>query len=336
MNKIEIKSHFIKYGERNINNRNDVLRIDYISNLTKKTKIKVELEDNIFNTEKQDMTLEHASGMFFCTFLCSGFHHVNNGVQITDSFIHPLKISFIDVENNKILLEEIIDIRFVDKSLRGHNPSKKVAWVFGDSHIGHIAQKINYNEFNYDDLYIKPISKVGLSCNRFSNSDFLNYLSHFPIIDNDIILLNFGEIDCRMAVHKKNYYKGISKSIILKGVLHNYLNAINKIRLNYPNNESFIILPNQPFKDEHITSKQGKEEFLFNSNETDRKLLHNEFVKFLYNMSELNNKFKIIDMSEYFEGENKFIDRQFLRNEDCHMKSNKQYFDFLYQKIKDI
>jgi len=336
MNKIEIKSHYIKYGERNDNKRNDILRVDYISNLTDNKKIKVELKDNLFNVEKQSMFVEHGNGHFFCSFQSAGVHKVNNGLKITDSFIHPLKISFTDVENNEILLEEIIDIKFVDKSLRGENPSKKVAWIFGDSHIGHIAEKINYNEFNYDKLYIKPISKIGLSCNRFSNSNFLNYLSHFPIIDDDLILLNFGEIDCRMAIHKKNYDKNIDKTIILKGVLQNYINAIYKIRLNYPNNELFVILPNRPFKDEHISTSQGKKEFLFNSNENDRKILHNKFVKFLCDMSELNNKFKTIDMSKYFEGENEFIDRKFLTNEDCHMKSNKQYFDFLYQEIKDV
>lgn len=333
MKDIELVSYNVIYGDRFKNNRVDSLRIDYMCNFTKPTKIKMVLRDYIFNCEEQEMFFQPSMGRFFTIFLSTGVHHVNNGFQITDSFIHPLKLKFINLESDEIINEYLLDIRFVDLSLRGGNPLKKVAWIFGDSHIGHISQKINYSQFNYDELYVKPVSKVGLSCNRFSSSDYLNYLSHFPINDDDVIILNYGEIDIRMAVHVKNFKYGIDKKTILKKVIHNYLTAINTISEKYPKNKIIVLRPNRPFIDSHIIGEEPKKEYLFNSNKEDRLILDNMFNNEFLDFNEVYNNFEYIDITDNFTCEDGFMCEEFLRDNDCHMKPNKEYFDLLYDKI---
>lgn len=334
MNDIELISYKVYYGERFKGERIDELRVDYKCNFKNPTKIKVILSDSIFNTEVQTMFFEPSSGQFFTTFLSTGIHQINNGLQITDSFIHPLTLKFVDFETDKIINEYLLDIRFVDISLRGINTFKKVAWVFGDSHIGHIAQKINYNEFDYDDLYVKPISKVGLSCNRFSNSDYLKYMSYFPINNDDIIILNYGEIDIRMAIHVKNFKHKIDKKTILKKVIHNYLNSINEISKKYSKNKILVLRPNRPFYDSHIIGEGGKKQFLFNSNQKDRIMLDEIFNDEFLNLNNAYNNFEYIDNTKNFTCEDGFTCKEFLRVNDCHMKPNKKYFDNLYKLIK--
>jgi hypothetical protein len=334
MKDIELISYQVYYDERFKNDRIDKLRIDYTCNFEKQKKIKITLEDSIFNVEKQTMFFEPGKGNFFTTFLSTGLHHINNGLQITDSYIHPLILKFIDFETNEIINEYFLDIKFVDISLRGRNTIKRVGWIFGDSHIGHTAQKINYNQFDYSDLYIKPVSKVGLSCNRFSNSNYLEYLSYFPIKDNDIIILNYGEIDIRMAVHVKNFKYGIDKKTILKKVIHNYLTAINTISKKYPKNKIIVLRPNRPFTDSHIIGENSKKEFLFNSNEKDRLILDEMFNNEFLELNKIYNNFEYIDITNDYTCEDGFICKEFLRDNDCHMKPNKNYFDKLNNKLK--
>ena len=336
MKNIELLSYNVTYGDRFRNNRIDNLRIDYTCNFTKPTKIKITLEDSIFNVEKQTMLFEPGMGTFFTTFLSTGIHHINNELQITDSFIHPLVLKFIDFETDDIINEYFLDIKFVDISLRGRNTFKKVAWIFGDSHIGHIAQKINYNKFDYNDLYVKPVSKIGLSCNRFSNSDYLEYLSYFSINDDDIIILNYGEIDIRMAVHVKKFKYGIDIKTILKKVIHNYLNAINSISKKYPKNKIIVLRPNRPFTDSQIIGENGKKQFLFNSNEKDRLILDEIFNNEFLELNKIYNNFEYIDITNDYTCEDGFICKDLLRENDCHMKANKDFFDKIYSKLTDI
>lgn len=336
MKDIQLISYQVYYAERFKNDRIDKLRIDYTCNFEKQKKIKITLEDSIFNVEKQNMFFEPGKGQFFTTFLSTGIHHINNELQITDSFIHPLNLKFIDFETNEIINEYFLDIKFVDISLRGRNTIKRVGWIFSDSHIGHIAQKIKYNQFDYSDLYIKPVSKVGLSCNRFSNSNHLEYLSYFPIKDNDIIILNYGEIDIRMAVHVKNFKYEIDKKTILKKVIHNYLTAINTISKKYPKNKIIVLRPNRPFTDSHIIGEGPKKEFLFNSNEKDRLILDEMFNNEFLELNKVYNNFEYIDITNDYTCDGGFICEKFLRDNDCHMKPNKEYFDSLYDKIRDL
>ncbi len=330
---INLLSYNIVYGNRFIGERSDEIEIHYNVDFQEETEVKIELSDYIFNTEKQHQVLRLKNGNIWSRFSSRGSHSVNNKKQITTSFVEPLKVSFFNNKTNEIINQFKIDIKFVDVSLRSRDDNKINAWIFGDSHIGHICEDIEYNELEYKDIRINPICKVGLSCNRFSNSDFINFLSYFPIKKRDIILLNFGEIDCRMSIHKKNYDKGIKKDIILKVVLQNYINTIELIKNYYSENRIIVLLPNPPFKDDHIITEEVRKNLLFNSNEIDRIMLHQNFSSTLFEMSILKNNFEIIDLSEFFQNKDGFMNNKILRTEDCHMKSNKEYFDFLYKKL---
>lgn len=47
----------------------------------------------------------------------------------------------------------------------------------------------------------------------------------------------------------------------------------------------------------------------------------------------MNYNFEIMGLGDLYQDIDGFINNKFLRNEDCHMKSNKEYFDFIYKKI---
>ncbi len=133
------------------------------------------------------------------------------------------KFNIINKKTNKVIKEFKLDFKFVDISLRSRN-QKINAWVFGDSHIGTLAKDIDYNELEYSNIRINPVSKVGLTMNRFSNSKYLDYLDCFPIYDKDLLLFNLGEIDMRISIHVKSFNKQKPKILILNEILDKYFN----------------------------------------------------------------------------------------------------------------
>ena len=332
---VNLISYNITYGDRFSNNRVDSIIIHYESNFDTKKQVKIYLSDYTFNTESQFQLIDLHKGMYWSSFSSAGPHSVNNGKQITNSYIEPLRLSFIDKETNELINEYKLDIRFVDISLRGRDNKKKVAWIIGDSHIGHIAKEINYNDLNYDLIRINAVSKVGLTMNRFVNSNYLEFMTFLPIKDKDIILFNLGEIDMRISTHVKSHRKGHSKKDIFNDILFKYLNSIKKISEEYKNNSIVILRPNLPNNGESNYSEDYINDYFLHSNKNDRKMLDNLFNETITSFCKINTNIKYIDNSLQY-GIDGFIDNNLLIHNDIHMKTNKEYFDSLYDKIKDL
>lgn len=332
--KINITSYNITYGDRYSNDRVDTIKIYYNSNFENKKKVKIWLGDYIFNTESQHQTLELHQGSYWSIFSSSGSHSVNNGKQVTNSFIEPLKLVFTDEETNEVIVENKLDIKFLDISLRGCN-NKKVAWVIGDSHIGHISKEIDYNDLEYELIRINPISKVGLTMSRFVNSNYLEFMSYLPINDGDIIILNLGEIDIRISTHIKSHKKNINKKDIFNNILFKYLKSIEKISEKYKKNNIVILRPNLPNNGERDYSEQYINEYFLHSNKYDRKMLDDIFIEIITSYCNVNTNIKYIDNSSQY-GIDGYINNDYLIDGDIHMKTNKQYFDTLYDKINTL
>ena len=221
-NKINLLSYNITYGNRFNNDRVDSIKIHYSSNFETKKRIKVYLGDYIFNTESQHQTIEVHKGTYWSTFSSVGSHSVNNDKQITNSFTEPLSLTFTSNDTDEVIDEYKLDIKFVDYSLRSRNTNKTNVWIIGDSHIGHIAKNINYNDLEYEKLRFNVVPKVGLTTSRFTNSKYFDFLSCLPIEDKDVIIFNLGEIDMRMSTHVKSHKKGVSKKFIFNDILFKY------------------------------------------------------------------------------------------------------------------
>jgi len=330
---IDLISYNVTYGDRFNNDRTDNIKIYYKSHLEKGTKVRIYLEDDIFNTESQYQDLNLGTGIFWSQFSSRGPHNLNNDRQITIPFIGPQKLIFLD-NNGNTIKEFKLDIKFVDESLRGKN-QKRCAWIIGDSHIGHLCKDIHYDELEYDKIRFNPLCRQSVTMSRFYKSDYINYLSYFPIKDNDVLLFNLGEIDMRMAIHVKNHQKKIDKKDLMTGIILNYLTAIKNISNKYDKNKIVILRPNIPTSDSYITNEIEKEQYLKFSNETDRKMLSDYFLSLVESFVKSENNISFVDNVKQYEI-NGFMDENLLLEQNIHMKSNKQYFDSLYEKIKNL
>jgi len=300
-----------------------------------KKKVRVYLGDYIFNTEKQYQDLTLKKGGYWSQFSTRGVHNLNNEKQNTLSYIEPLRLSFIDIETDKVINEFKLDIKFVDISLRSRDYKKRNAWIIGDSHIGHICRDIEYNELEYDKIRINPISKVGLTMSRFTNSDYMEFLSCLPIMADDLLIFNLGEIDMRISTHVKSLNKRIEKKDILTSILLKYIQSIKDISKNYDKNKILILRPNLPISDKRQYSETVINDYFLNSNEFDRLELNNYFHDMITSFCNSENNIQYIDNSCQYSL-NGFINDDLLIENDIHMKTNKGYFDSLYEKIKDI
>jgi len=332
---INLISYNVSYGDRFINNRTDEIKVHYNVNFENEKKIRIYLVDYIFNVEKQHQTLNLKKGSYWSTFYSRNSHYVNNDKQITTSFIEPQKLVFIDDKTNKVINEYKLDNKFVDYSLRSRDPKKINAWIIGDSHIGHICKDIGYNELEYDKIRINPISKVGLTMSRFTNSDYMEFLSCLPIMDNDLIIFNLGEIDMRISIHVKSHRRGIGKKDILTNIILKYIQSIKIISREYKKNKILILRPNLPVSDKRQYSENLINDYFLNSNEFDRLELNNQFHDIITSFCNSEDNVQYIDNSSQYSLDG-FINDDLLIENDIHMKTNKGYFDSLYDKIKDI
>lgn len=334
MKDIELISFNVKHGDRFNNDRVDDIKIHYRTNFDKPTPIKVFIGDYIFQTETQFQKLELGSALYWSQFSSKGSHVLNNYKQNTIPYIGPQKLTFINDNTNEIINEFKLDIKFVDYSLRGRS-KKRNAWIIGDSHIGHLSNELNYNDLEYEKIRINPLCRLAVTMSRFYKSDYIEYLSYFPIEDDDILLFNLGEIDTRMAIHVKSHNKGLRKKDILNGIILNYVNSIKEVSKKYHKNKIVFLRPNLPVNDKHILDDNIKNQYLRYSNENDRKDLNDYLCDFLKSFTETEKNIFYVDNSIQYQI-NGFADNSLLIHNDIHMKTNKQYFDSLYDKIKDL
>lgn len=332
---INLVSYNVIYGDRFNNNRTDEIRVNYNVDFENEKQVTVYLGDYIFNTEKQHQTLNLKKGGYWSQFSTRGSHRVNNKKQITSSYIEPLRLSFIDNETNKVINEFKLDIKFVDTSLRSRDPKKRNAWIIGDSHIGHLYGEIGYDELEYDLIRLNPISKVGLTMSRFTNSNYMEFLSCLPIMDDDLLIFNLGEIDMRISVHVKSHRKGIKKKDILTSIILKYIESIKEISKKYSKNKIIILRPNLPVSDKRQYSENVINDYFLNSNEIDRLELNNQFHDIITSFCNSEDNVQYIDNSSQYSLDG-YINDDLLIENDIHMKTNKGYFDSLYKKLKNL
>lgn len=238
---------------------------------------------------------------------------------------NDIKICFHDIDDdNNILYEEIINIgnQNIEQRSRGGDMSRKNIWFIGDSNLYHYFSKYNFNsdEFFFNDKVLMTIDIPELSINRFINSKYLEFIKTLPLFNKDIVILNLGEIDCRVSFYRNAKLKNRTLIDHINNVLERYVNTIKNIKQSIYNIELVICLPHPPLRDGWVKDHDINH-LLNESTEKDRYFIREYVNRILIDkLNEINIKY--INPFTLLEDEQGFINNEYLLPFDNHTKDN--------------
>ena len=250
-------------------------------------------------------------------------------------FNEKIKISFDDIENNnKPIYEEVINIGNTNLNHRskGRNMSLKNIFFLGDSNVYHYFSKYKYSSDDYffRDKVLIPIDVPELSVNRFINSNPQRFIDSLPLISEDIIVLNLGEIDCRVALFRNSKLKGRTLISHINNVVDRYINVITDL-IHHNSNLNFIIcLPHPPMRNGWV-KEHDINHLLRESTEKDRMFITQYFSRYLKDkLNELNVEY--IYPFKGLEDKEGFMNNDYLLPYDNHTKDN----DIVLTELKQL
>jgi len=250
-------------------------------------------------------------------------------------FSDKIKITVEDFENdNDILYSDIINIGNQNLRMRsqGRELHLRNIWYIGDSNAHHYFSKYPYgsDEFLFDDKILNPIDVSELTINRFVNSSYKKFIDSLPLMKGDYVVLNLGEIDCRVSLYRNARLKGLELTKHIDNVLDRYVFAINDLSLSFPEIEIVTVLPHPTLRDGWMAD-HDVDYYLKDSNEKERLFIHKYLCKGLTDRLEKINK-KVVNPLVILNDEEGYIDSKFLIPKDTHTKDN----DVILEEIKKI
>jgi hypothetical protein len=314
----------------NIESNNKSIRLDFRYNGDIDKKITVKLYEQFFNLGYRAI---------------GGEINIRKGVNywISDNFSNGLifrfngkvKISFDDIENNdEIIYEEIINIGNTNLNNRskGKDMSLKNIFFLGDSNVYHYFSKYKYDskEYFFDEKVLVPIDVPELSVNRFINSNPQRFIDSLPIMSDDIIILNLGEIDCRVALFRNAKLKGRTLINHINDVIDRYVKTIIELINNNQNIEVVICLPHPPMSDGWV-KERDVDHLLKESTEKDRMFISQYFSRYLIDkLNEIGVNY--IYPFKGLEDKEGFMNNDYLLPYDNHTKDN----DIVLTELKQL
>jgi len=148
----------------------------------------------------------------------------------------------------KISLPWTITNNFVRKGIDFNSTiHKSKFWLIGDSHANYntTAPLEHVTTEKYD---IVPVSVQALSLSRFLNSDWKMFFNTIPIWENDVISIELGDVDLRIALFRKSKEKNIPIEKLVGDLVNDYFEFIKELKKLY-NNKIIIQIPNRTIKD---------------------------------------------------------------------------------------
>lgn len=316
----------VKININTLEDNSDSIYIEFIPTQSDYNNIEIVLEEALFNTSscKINMELILKGYKYWISLNTMGIHKVNNNSgQLTSKFNNGFNIKFYS-EGNLIY---VYNHNFIKTYFEKNNTilNKKTIWVIGDSHVAHLFKNLNNDDIIYGDFVFNHCSVVGLSLNRFLKSNYQDFFKTIPIKKQDVVCFLLGEIDLRKTIIKSSRKKQISSAFLTYTLLNSYIEFFYKFKENHKN--TFILSPNGVVNDKQVIDNFS-ESFEVNS-ELERNKLWETFNNNIKNI--IQNYY--IDYTENIRDLNNIIQKDFLIENDHHLKSNKEYFEKIYKRI---
>ncbi len=201
--------------------------------------------------------------------------------------------------------------------------------IFGDSHARH-----NFNNIKYQNIVNNYKNSITMHRVGRDKKEFINY-KLYDINNNDIIIYQFGEVDCRCHIGKQLLLNRKLEDIISE-LVNNYIDSI-KINIQEYNNLKIIIcnIP-PPMNNEYYEKLHGPitHEFPFIGTNLERANYTIKVNEMLKNKCEENN-FIFLDYYNFYKNENGTIKTE-LTDNICHIVENNYILEKLYSIIDNL
>lgn len=201
--------------------------------------------------------------------------------------------------------------------------------IFGDSHANTNFSNIKYN--NILNHYQNSITMYRVGRDKLN---FINFRS-YGIKDMDIIIYQFGEVDCRCHIGKQLLLGRKLDEIILE-LINNYINSINENLIGYNNIKIIICCVPPQMNQQYFENLHGPitHEFPFIGTNEERinytLLVNNELKKQC-----IENSFYFLDYYEYYTNNEGTLKTE-LSDNICHIRHNQIVLNTLNKIIDNL
>lgn len=316
--------------EINSKPNNQSIKIHFRYNLEEEKKVSIKLFENFFGLGYRaiggDINLKKGINYWISDTYSNGLvYRLNQDVTLFFDDIN---------KDNETIYKETINIgnyNLLHRS-RGKNMSLKNVWFLSDSNGYHYFSKYPYNsnEYFFEDKVLINIDVPELSVNRFVNSDVQKFINTLPLFENDIIILNLGEIDCRVSLYRNSKLKGRTLISHINNVLDRYVDKINELVKSNKKIEFIICSPHPALRDGWV-KEHDVSHLLNKTTEKDRLFIRDYFIRYLTDkLDEINVKH--INPFVGLENSKGFIKDEFLLPFDNHTNDN----DIVLNELKNL
>jgi len=185
-----------------------------------------------------------------------------------------------------------------------------------------------------ENIELKSYSFAGQLCYTFGRVDFDRFdINMFNIKEEDVLIFSYGEIDCRVQVHK--YVNDVkSYKDIIKTIVNNYFSAVKRELNNLNSKPKKLCIFNIPPPTKKSDLDNAGHVSCLGSDE-ERKLYYNYFNKLLKEGC-LSNGFTFFDIYDKVVDNEGFLDRKYSDGGgfgDFHLKKSEHVDEFIKNNI---
>jgi hypothetical protein len=161
-------------------------------------------------------------------------------------------------------------------------------YIYGDSHALFSFKNLKIDHKNYYNVSI-TMFRIG------RDNIIINFNKNNTIYDNDIIVLSYGEVDCRCHI-RQQINKGRNEDDIINELVNNYFTTIKNNIIKKCKIIIVAVIPPTKQCDHDLINGPIKHEFPFIGSDEDRVRYTNKVNK---KLEELSNKYNFIYFNPY-------------------------------------
>ena len=200
--------------------------------------------------------------------------------------------------------------------------------IFGDSHANS-----NFYNIKYNNLFNHFTNSITLYRVGRDKLNFINF-KNFNIKSNDIVIYQFGEVDCRCHIGKQvSLHRNLND--IINKLVNNYIESIIINLQNYNNIKIIICSIPPPMNRNYYENKYGPvtNGFPFIGTNEER-IIYTKLLNQKLNELCIINNFIFFDYYDYYN--NNGLLKIELSDDICHIKDNSKLLEELYKIIDNL